>query len=107
MAITSFCPIDISHSSIGIRVGLRKVARVVSIGIVTSHILQKKKTKVDDFFVSWRFPRNVKPIIALALLMSTGSLCQKISLKVEEAGKRIYFLFHSPAFYSYINDFLL
>ena len=42
MAITSFCPIDISHSSIGIRVGLRKVARVVSIGIVTSHILQKK-----------------------------------------------------------------
>ena len=42
MAITPFCPIDISHSSIGIRVGLRKVARVVSIGIVTSHILQKK-----------------------------------------------------------------
>ena len=106
MAITSFCPIDISHSSIGIRVGLRKVARVVSIGIVTSHILQKKE--VGDFFVSsWRFPGNEKPIIALALLMSTGSLCQKISLKVEEAGKRIYFLFHSPAFYSYINDFLL
>lgn len=49
MAITSFCPIDISHSSIGIRVGLRKVARVVSIGIVTSHILQKKK-EVGDFF---------------------------------------------------------
>ena len=105
MAITSFCPIDISHSSIGIRVGLRKVARVVSIGIVTSHILQKKE--VGDFFVSWRFPGNEKPIIALALLMSTGSLCQKISLKVEEARKRIYFLFHSPAFYSYINDFLL
>ena len=75
MAITSFCPIDISHSSIGIRVGLRKVARVVSIGIVTSHILQKKE--VGDFFVSWRFPGNEKPIIALALLMSTGSLCQK------------------------------
>ena len=107
MAITSFCPIDISHSSIGIRVGLRKVARVVSIGIVTSHNLQEKRSWWLFLCVSWRFPRNEKPIIALALLMSTGSLCQKISLKVEEARKRIYFLFHSPAFYSYINDFLL
>ena len=79
---TPFCPIDISHRRIWIRVGLRKVARVVSIRIVTSHILKKRSKKVVTFFCVLLLRiaflrRNEKPIIALALLMSTVwlSLC--------------------------------
>ena len=41
--ISPFSPIDISHSWIRVRGGLRKVAWVVSIRIVTCHVLKKKE----------------------------------------------------------------